>query len=394
MRYLTPVYSRVRLSDIVSGLGSLRRSVGCRQLDETRLALRSRYPGYQVELTDSGTSALVLALEISSAMAEPRQRTPIVVALPAYACPDVGAAALRAGARIALYDTDPETLEPDWQDVERVLRDGCAALVVTHLFGRIVDLSVAISMAERYGVQIIEDAAQHASGSVNGVRGGGQSALSILSFGRGKGLNAGGGGALLHRGFEIDLRAQVGAASARVRPIIAAGIAEILSSPWLYRFPARAPGLGVGQTQYHDAPPPASLSPTVAPALRFALETEGSAMAARRAREASFRATLADVDAAWGWFPVASPETGALRCPAILSDRSLENIQAVHRLGVVRSYPRTLSEYPELSSIIEDPRGPLPGATELAKRLYTLPTHERVRDEDVRRICDWLSAVR
>ena len=73
---------------------------------ETVAALRARYAATDVVLTDSGTSALILALQALV----PAGGT---VAYPAYACIDLTAAALGAGMRVRLYDLDPATLSPD-----------------------------------------------------------------------------------------------------------------------------------------------------------------------------------------------------------------------------------------------------------------------------------------
>src|SRR5688500_11911894 len=68
-------------------------------------------------LTDSGTSALVLALRMAVPTGE-------LVSLPGYVCIDVTAAAQRAGVRVMLYDIHPETLSPDLDSVSRTIAAG------------------------------------------------------------------------------------------------------------------------------------------------------------------------------------------------------------------------------------------------------------------------------
>ena len=82
-------------------------------VDACDLVLRA-FDARAVVLTDSGTSALVLALRA----AVPSGGT---VGFPAYGCVDLVAAALFAGVRIRLYDIDPATLSPDLDSVRRVV---------------------------------------------------------------------------------------------------------------------------------------------------------------------------------------------------------------------------------------------------------------------------------
>ena len=68
--------------------------------------MRSTRPR-ELLLTDSGTSALALALQRAA-----RER-PGPAALPAFCCYDIATAADVAGVPFVLYDVDPETLGPD-----------------------------------------------------------------------------------------------------------------------------------------------------------------------------------------------------------------------------------------------------------------------------------------
>ena len=84
-------------------------------------ALVSRWFGSRdVLLTDSGTSALALALRMAVA-ARPDRPT---VALPAWACYDLATAADAADVGVVLYDLDPATLGPDWASLDRALSAG------------------------------------------------------------------------------------------------------------------------------------------------------------------------------------------------------------------------------------------------------------------------------
>jgi dTDP-4-amino-4,6-dideoxygalactose transaminase len=343
----------------------------------TVLSADRRFSGRSVLLVESGTSALTLAL---------RPLRGGAVALPAYCCPDVATSAIGAGCRILLYDTDPRSLVPDWESVHRCLDDGARGVVVSHLFGRIIDLAPARDLASGYGAVLVEDAAQAAGGSCNGHAAGMQADVSVFSFGRGKGLNAGGGGALSVSAerWASDWNRQwpVLPMPGRLRGLAAVAktsAAEVLSQPRLYALPARMPALGLGKTVFH---PPSLVRAPTAVTRRLILEAladEPTLLAARRSVEAWFYTQLT----AWPELLVAAPQpgeySGALRFPIRIPQIVAQPLAC---FGVARSYPRVLRDYPEIQPHLLAPDVALPGAEELARTLHTLPTHGLLSEQD------------
>lgn len=386
-----PVYSPISQASLGDALlATLAPLVGAApgsaQVRVEQLLL-GHYPGRRAIWTQSGTAALALAVRAASRAAasatSQTSRAMPRVALPAYACPDLGSAAAHAQAEVVLYDLDPHSLGPDLDSLRAALAEGCTQLVVTHLFGRVLDLGPIASLAREFGAVLIEDAAQHAGGSLHGVRAGAQAAWSILSFGRGKGLNAGGGGVLLcsHNAAlaATDLAAlqehsKEHATLGQALPHLArAGLTEWLSHPLLYGMVRKVPALGVGATTYHElthvGAPPAGMYAL----LRSALLQEPGQLAIRRSASHWYREQLSvrpDM--------LVAPSTdeahqGALRFPLRLPNEAT----ALDALGVVRSYPRTLHAYPEIAARVVNLRVPMPGAQQLAQSLFTLPTHPR-----------------
>jgi dTDP-4-amino-4,6-dideoxygalactose transaminase len=329
---------------------------------------------------DSGTSALQAGLLATA----PRDvtRGPCV-ALPAFACPDVATAALGAGFRVRLYDVDPRTLQPDLASVQAVLALGSSHLVVAHLYGRVVDVPAIARLAEAHGCWLIEDAAQHAGGTLDERRTGSLAPISVLSFGRGKGLNAGGGGALLSDATLLGTLPPPPAATAVAgfRALGTAAAAQLLASPRLYRVPAAIPWLGIGETSYHAPRPPQAMPASCAALLVAALAAEPEHLAARRTVEAWYAQQLADRTELL-LEPLPRSVGGALRFP-VLIDAQVGRTLAP--LGVARSYPRTLAEYPDVAQALE-PAPPTPGAARLARMLHTLPTHQLLGDRERRQI--------
>ncbi|MFZ5624228.1 MAG: DegT/DnrJ/EryC1/StrS family aminotransferase, partial [Gemmatimonadota bacterium] len=258
VRHQLPVYSPLDARAWLGGLAAMLDPRSC-ETDVTAW-IAERWRSVAVRLTDSGTSALSLAIAASLAG---RPAGEGLVALPAYACYDVATAVDGAGVRAVLYDVDPATLGPDWDSLAAALRAGAGAVVVAHLYGVPVDLARVARMAANAGALVIEDAAQGAGAAWQGRPLGAHGSLAVLSFGRGKGITSGGGGALLAN----DAR---GAALIEALPPLPEGGSGLgvwaralaqwaLARPSLYALPASLPWLGLGETVYHPPHPPRSM---------------------------------------------------------------------------------------------------------------------------------------
>ena len=354
-------------------------------LDDAGAELRRRFGATAYVLTDSGTSALVLALRL---MVGERG----VVALPGYGCVDLAAAVRFAGVQVRLYDVDPGTLSPDLQSVQQVLRRGVDAVLVAHFYGYPADVSSVRRLAASYGVPVLEDAAQAAGGSIGGIPLGTLGDLAVLSFGRGKGLFAGCGGALMaFAPTWSDRVASLGTLRSRrgLRNLVAASVQWALGRPEIYALPASLPWLHLGEMIYRPAHEPAALAGSAAALLRSAIADEPRDRA-RRQRNAAMLGAFVTTSGRQ-LRPVQAPaagESGFLRY-AVLDESG--NRAPAPRLGVMRGYPRTLHEQVELRPQLLAGEPATPGATELRRTLFTLPTHSRVTERDLRDLNEWIS---
>ena len=332
-------------------------------------------------LTDSGTSALVLALRIAAGAGG-------TVAFPAYGCVDLAAAARFAGVGVRLYDLDPATLSPDLDSVRAVLERGVEAIVVTHLYGYPADVPGVARLAARAGVAVIEDAAQGAAGLLLGTTLGAFGPLSVLSFGRGKGLTGGGGGALMAIGDAAAARladSRVDGVPRGLAELAAAGAQWALGRPAVYGIPSAMPWLRLGEMVFHPAHEPRSLAASAASMVLPALRDADRAASRRRARA---NGILASAPAGASITSIAGGEPGMLRLPLRLTLHG----PPPARLGVVGGYPRTLFEQPELRPMLRAEETDHPGARTLRALLHTVPVHDFVTARDVESIKNWLSA--
>lgn len=376
-----PVHSPIRPLALVRAVGTAVVA-GDRARTEVTTTLTGRFGAAAVALTDSGTSALVLAMRLTAGLGG-------TVALPAYGCIDLTAAAVFAGVRVRLYDVDPATLSPDLESVARAVSRGVDAIVVVHFYGYPADVPGVTRIAAEAGVSVIEDAAQGAGGKLNGTRLGALAPLSILSFGRGKGITGGRGGALILRDPELAERAATLRLGDPPRGWSDAAVATaqwLLGRPSLYSLPASLPMLRLGEMVYHPAHEPASLSHAAAVLVRDALAHDDAEASLRR-RNAG--AMMAGVEGRRGIEPVrmiAGGQSGFLRA-AVRNphDRPIEQ-----RLGMAPGYPRTLMEQVELRPQLCSGEREHPGAHELRRTLVTLPTHRLLSVREHELLARWV----
>ena len=381
IRRQLPVASPLTAANI---LGATLATIARRDASEhVRNTLAAEFHAKQVVLTDSGTSALVLALRMFAKPDAP-------VAMPAYVCVDLIAAARRAGVRVRLFDVDPHTLSPDMDSLQRVLAAGVSTIVVAHLYGFPADMPGVMTMARAADVPVIEDAAQHAGATIAGTSAGSFGDVTVLSFGRGKGTTSGSGGALLRTrrldAADIPSNTLLRTAGAGVLAITAA--TWILGRPSIYGIPASIPSLHLGETVYHEAQEPRGMSRAAVTLLDRTLSGMRRTVRERQAnasilRDAADQSRNLDTVRA-----IETGESGYLRFPVLLRDDPRDN----SALGIARGYPRPLSLDPQMQPCLIASQEPLHGAHELARRLVTLPTHHMVTTFDLERLSAWLRA--
>jgi perosamine synthetase len=385
-RYQPPVLSPVAPAALLTGLtAALKRSRP--GINDVAEELRRRYRASDVLLTDSGTSALVLALR----MLLPAGGT---IACPAYACIDITAAALRAGVRVRLYDLDPTTLSPDLDSVQKALDRRVDAILVAHLYGYPADVRAVKELAEARGVAIIEDAAQAAGGMLGGTPLGALADVSILSFGRGKGVTAGSGGALLTRTAALAqatrlAASQLGTRSRGLRDVVALGAQWLFARSELYRLPASIPALRLGEMVFHPATEPRAISVAAEAMLPMALHAEEHEVSHRRACAKEILGILPQTGGRLAPIrAVAGGESGFLRLAFV---DTVGDATPHDSVGVMRGYPLTLDEHEQLQPLLLSGERAGSGARRLRDRLFTAPTHSRVAAADLRRFRQWLA---
>lgn len=102
-----------------------------------------------------------------------------------------------AGATPVFVDVEETTGNLDVEQVEAAISGRAKAVLPVHLFGQMCDMRGLRSLADRYGLSLVEDAAHCVEGSRDGVRPGQVGDAACFSFYATKNLTSGEGGAVV-----------------------------------------------------------------------------------------------------------------------------------------------------------------------------------------------------
>lgn len=379
-RVLPPVRSPLSLGGLLRGWGSARNQrTASKSAAELREALTRRGYSGQLRLTDSGTSALALAIRAAVTA------RPGAVALPAYGCFDLATAIDAADVPFVLYDVSPETLAPSRSALQEATAIGASVVVVTHLYGVPVDLA-ASRLCVSPETLFIDDAAQGVGASAAGRPLGAAGDFGVLSFGRGKGLTGGSGGALMINRADLAVTVPVSlppSEGSSLRALLTAGALWLLGRPGLYAVPRALPFLGLGETRYRTPLPSTDISPFALGVLAAGVHAIDPELAVRRSTAQRYREALASVPGVH-----LTPDVegaGWLRFPIVVADelRSSARSEGSARLGIMPGYPRSLAELEGFGRRRRNAYAEFPGARRLADGLFTLPTHGGLAARDI-----------
>lgn len=139
----------------------------------------------------SGTDALLICL-----MAEEIGPGDEVITTP-YTFFATAGCISRVGAKPVFVDICPKTFNVDASRIESRITAKTKAIIPVHLFGQCADMAPILELAERYGLTVIEDAAQAIGAEYKGRRAGSMGHYGCFSFFPSKNLGAGGDGGMV-----------------------------------------------------------------------------------------------------------------------------------------------------------------------------------------------------
>lgn len=150
----------------------------------------------------NGTVALELAM--ASLALEPGSE----VIMPSFTIISCAAAIIRTGCVPVLVDCDPDTWNMDVDRIEEKVTARTRAIMVVHIYGLPVDMNPVLALAEKYGLKIIEDAAEMHGQTYDGKPCGSFGEISTFSFYPNKHITTGEGGMVLTDDDSLAARAR------------------------------------------------------------------------------------------------------------------------------------------------------------------------------------------
>lgn len=142
-------------------------------------------------LTTSGTAAL----EMAALLCGIEEGDEVI--LPSYTFSSTATAFVLAGARLVFVDIRPDTMNIDESKIEAAITDRTKVIVPVHYAGVGCDMEKIMNIAQRYGLKVVEDAAQGIMSSYRDKALGTFGDFGCFSFHETKNYSMGEGGALL-----------------------------------------------------------------------------------------------------------------------------------------------------------------------------------------------------
>ncbi len=142
-------------------------------------------------LTTSGTDAL----EMCAMLCDLKPGDEVIV--PSYTFVSTALAFLREGAKVVFADSMDRNPNLDAEKVESLITPKTRVIAPVHYAGVACDMDVIMSLAEKYNLIVVEDAAQAVDSYYKGKPLGGVGHLGAFSFHETKNITAGGEGGLL-----------------------------------------------------------------------------------------------------------------------------------------------------------------------------------------------------
>jgi dTDP-4-amino-4,6-dideoxygalactose transaminase len=257
----------------------------------------------------------------------------------------------------------PDTLLIDPDAVTAAVGPATVAVIAVHLFGQMADLDALNLVAKRYGLAVIEDAAQAHGARLRGRRAGSFGAAAAFSFYPGKNLGAlGDGGAVVTTDSQL---------AARIRQ--------------------RADhGRSATDRRWHDQRGCNSRLDTLQAAmLTIKLADLDNANLARRRAMGRYRRQLPQSCRPIATHPAAEPvhHLAVVR----VQDRDAMTARLTrHGIGWGIHYPVPCHLQPAYQDFAES----LPVAEQAANEILSLPMSPTITDREVDRVCEVLSRSR
>lgn len=165
--------------------------------------LEENLPCQKALLTTSGTTALEMAAILCDL--QPGDE----VILPSFTFSTTATAFVLVGAKLVFVDVRPDTMNIDENKIEAAITDKTRVIVPVHYAGVACEMDTIMSIAKRYNLKVVEDAAQGVMSSYKGKALGTIGDFGCFSFHETKNYSMGEGGALIINNEAYNDRAEI-----------------------------------------------------------------------------------------------------------------------------------------------------------------------------------------
>ena len=153
------------------------------------------------------TTSSTHALEMAAILCDIKPGDEVI--MPSYTFVSTADAFVGRGATVVFVDVDPKTMNIDADLIEDAITDKTKAIVPVHYAGVSCDMDKINALAKKYGLLVVEDAAQGFGSTYHGQALGTLSDFGCYSFHETKNLSMGEGGAILIRDSEKAESAEI-----------------------------------------------------------------------------------------------------------------------------------------------------------------------------------------
>jgi dTDP-4-amino-4,6-dideoxygalactose transaminase len=356
-----PVFSEKTIEDVSEVLrsGYIRQGPKTKEFEER---FRDRVGAGYAYAVNSGTAALHVA---HLSILKPGDE----VIVPSFTFFATASTVMYSNGRPVFADIDPETFLIDPEDVKEKITKRTRAIAPVHLFGNAANMNALCDLAEDHGLAIFNDSAQAHGTEIDGKDIGSFETLNCYSFYPSKSMTTGEGGMVTtndEKLYKLGCLIRSHGDDARYHHVVL-GLN--------YRMTDIAAVIGLNQLQ----------------------ELDHYLMRRRHCGE-FLRKGVGEIDGfhpqkiergvnhSYSYFSVVmDPEKFKCLRDEFLDALKAENIDcAVH-------YPIPLTKQPAITSLMEPE--PCPVSEEIAKRIFSLPMHPYLSEENLRNILIGLEKV-
>lgn len=165
--------------------------------------LEDKFGAQKVLLTTSGTTAL----DMAALMCDLKPGDEVI--LPSYTFSSTATAFVLTGAKLVFVDIRPDTMNIDETKIEAAITEKTRAIVPMHYAGVACEMDTIMAIAKRYGLKVVEDAAQGVMSTYKGRPLGTIGDFGCYSFHETKNYSMGEGGALVINNAAYNERAEI-----------------------------------------------------------------------------------------------------------------------------------------------------------------------------------------